>query len=99
MKKYEYFKHGYGTKVTAHPDSGCVFENYQLPFYEQAMKQALELHEKLKGITVIGWDIALTSNGPMFIEGNDNVEMGPLQLSEDRGLKKEYLEIKQKCLG
>lgn len=99
LKKYGYFKHGYGTKVTAHPDSGFVFENYQLPFYEQAMKQALELHEKLKGIPVIGWDIALTSNGPMFIEGNDNVEMGPLQLSEDRGLKKEYLEIKQKCLG
>lgn len=99
LKKYGYFKHGYGTKVIAHPDSGFVFENYQLPYYEQAMKQALELHEKLKGIPVIGWDIALTSNGPMFIEGNDNVEMGPLQLSEDRGLKKEYLEIKHKCLG
>lgn len=99
LRKYGYFKHGYGTKVTAHPDSGFKFENYQLPCYEQAKKQALELHEKLKGIPVIGWDIALTKSGPMFIEGNDNVEMGPLQLSEDRGLKKEYLEIKKKCLG
>ena len=99
LGKYGFFKHGYGEKTDRHPDSGFVFENYQLPDYNQALQQAISLHEKLKGIPIIGWDIALTKDGPVFIEGNDNIEIGPLQISIDRGLKKEYSEIRKKCLG
>lgn len=99
LGKYGFFKHGVGTKTEKHPNTGFVFDNFQLPQYEECLQKALELHEHFRGIPIIGWDIALTKDGPMFIEGNDNVEMGPLQLSADRGLLKEYNEIKKKCLG
>lgn len=99
LGKYGYFKHGYGGKSERHPDTGFVFENFQLPIYEEALQQAISLHEKLKGIPIIGWDIALTMDGPVFIEGNDNIEIGPLQLSVGKGLKKYYAEAKKKCLG
>ena len=99
LGKYGFFKHGNGGKTDRHPETGFVFENYQLPNYNQALQQAISLHYKLKGIPIIGWDIALTKDGPVFIEGNDNIEIGPLQISVDKGLKKEYAEVRRKCLG
>jgi glutathione synthase/RimK-type ligase-like ATP-grasp enzyme len=47
---------------------------------------AEKLHEKLSSIRVIGWDIAITSDGPVFIEGNDNAEISGLQ-TVNGGLK------------
>lgn len=89
LQKMGIFKHGYGTKTEVHPDTGFRFEGFQLPMYEDAVKQALELHERLNGIPIIGWDIAFTTDGPMFIEGNDNIEIGPIQSISERGHKKE----------
>lgn len=70
--KYGFYNHKYGTKTTYHPDTNIVFEGYQLPFYEDAIKLCKTFHAKLKEIHLIGWDVALTVNGPIFIEGNDD---------------------------
>ncbi len=95
LNKFGFYKHGNGGRTTRHPDSGFVFESFQLPCYEQALNQALSLHNQLHGIPVIGWDIALTPSGPCFIEGNDNVEIGPMQIAADKGLKEDYYRIKE----
>ena len=53
---------------------------------------AEKLHEKLSSIRVIGWDIAITSDGPVFIEGNDNPEISGLQ-TVNGGLKQTILGL------
>lgn len=89
LKKYGFYKHGYGTKVEQHPNSSVLFEGYEIPFYQEAISQACRLHDRLKDMPIIGWDIAITPEGPMFIEGNDNMEISLNQVANG-GLKKEF---------
>lgn len=75
LNEYGLYKHGCGTKTDCHPNSGVKFEDVTLPYIQEAIEQAKKLHCEQKGIKVIGWDIAFTKDGPMFIEGNDNPEI------------------------
>lgn len=92
-KLFEYGlqKPPYGTKTKTHPDTGVVFADFTIPFFKEAKEQAVFLHSKLDGIYSIGWDIAITEDGPLFIEGNDNWELQAIQRTHG-GLKKELLE-------
>ena len=75
-----------------HPDSQIRFADVRIPFVQEAVDLAEKLHEKLSSIRVIGWDIAITSDGPVFIEGNDNPEISGLQ-TVNGGLKKDIVQI------
>jgi hypothetical protein len=61
---------GYGSYVQ-HPDSGVVFEGTQIPMWKEAVELALRGHAALRDIHSIGWDIAITPQGPIIIEAND----------------------------
>jgi hypothetical protein len=80
-----------GGKATRHPQTGVTFEGREVPFFKEAVNMAREFHSFLYGTHSIGWDIAITSEGPMFIEGNDNWEMTACQ-SLEGGLKKRFLD-------
>lgn len=91
MSKYAFYKYGKGTKTTQHPNTNFVFEDVKVPFFEQALELALRLHERLKPLMIIGWDIAITPQGPLFIEGNDNAELSFMQ-EANGGLRKDFLQ-------
>ena len=91
IARYEFPYNGKLTE-TVHPDSNQIFEGYQIPHYEEAVNSAIKLHKLFYGIGSIGWDIALTENGPCFIEGNDNHEISLLQVVMG-GLQKEWDDI------
>jgi hypothetical protein len=60
-----------GAKIKKHPDSGFIFEGFKVPYFKEACE------EVLKGIKVIpdrfiGWDVAITPNGPIIVEANSN---------------------------
>lgn len=71
LHKYAYYKPGFGTKVDRHPDSGIIFEGYQLPFYKEAIEMCCKFHAKLHGIHHIGWDVMFSDNGVHLFEAND----------------------------
>lgn len=79
LMKYGFYKPGKGTKTEKHPNSGIVFEGKSVPMYEELVNQVKIFHSKLNGIHSIGWDVAIASDGPLFIEGNDDYELGFLQ--------------------
>ncbi len=79
LSEYGICKKGGAKRTPCHPDSQIRFTTVQIPFVQEAVTLAEKLHEKLSSIRVIGWDIAITSNGPVFIEGNDNPEVSGLQ--------------------
>ena len=62
-------------KIKTHPDTGVTFEDYQVPFYKEAINMTLELHQYFTHFSIIGWDIAITPNGPSIIEGNYNTNL------------------------
>ena len=69
----------YGKMVFQHPDTGVVFEGFEIPFFKEAVEMAKELHSKLYRIHSVGWDIAITQEGPIFIEGNSRWEVSGTQ--------------------
>jgi len=53
-----------------HPVTGAQILGLRLPFWRQALDLALLAHQKLPAAYVIGWDVAITENGPVIVEGN-----------------------------
>ena len=78
----------YGTSTKEHPDTHIVFKDFEVPFYKEAEKMAVELHKRLYRCHSVGWDIAITEDGPMFIEGNGLWEISLVQATHG-GLKKQ----------
>ena len=65
--------HGFtktGSKLNAHPGSGLVFENYELPKIQEGFDHCVAAHNALGKPSNIGWDIAMREWGPCIIEGN-----------------------------
>jgi len=85
------FRPGYGTRTDRHPNTGIIFEGFRIPFYREAVAAALEVHNLFYGLHSIGWDIAITENGPTFLEANDQWAIDVLQCVHG-GLKQRYLE-------
>jgi hypothetical protein len=74
LKRYGYssFKNA-GVKImTQHPVTKTVFENYSIPFLQQAEDLVLKAARLVPTLRLIGWDIAIGESGPVLIEGNSN---------------------------
>lgn len=92
LKEWAYYKPGYGKKVQEHPDSGVVFKDFEIPFFEETIALVKKFHHMLKNVHSIGWDITITPDGPCIIEGNDNWEISALQVT-GHGMIKEFEEL------
>ena len=56
--------------IDVHPTSGVRIEGFRVPDWTDAKQLALRAHRTLRNIALVGWDIALTTDGPVIIEGN-----------------------------
>jgi hypothetical protein len=90
LRKEGFFMPGFGGRVEKHPDTGITFKDFQIPFFSESIKLTLDLHRYLYGIHSIGWDIAVTENGPVFIEGNDN---WGAPMSTENNFKSRFLKM------
>ncbi len=57
-------------RFDAHPDTGAPITGRKLPGWEQALTLARRAHALLDDFVFIGWDVALTAEGPVLLEGN-----------------------------
>lgn len=90
LSKYGFFKPTIKVgKCAQHPDTLVHFEGYKIPYFEEAIALCKKFHSYFTDIHSIGWDIAITENGPCFIEGNDNWDTVLPQVCS-RGLKPEF---------
>jgi len=70
-----------------HPITGINITGFKIPYWNEALEMAREaalLHPENKSI---GWDIAITGDGPELIEGNHNWCKLLWQLPVNKGLK------------
>lgn len=73
--------------VKEHPDSKIVFKDYEIPFLKEALELCLKAHRLFYFNFVIGWDVAITDEGPMIVEANEKPGMNAVQCL-DGGLRK-----------
>ncbi len=76
----KYYKQ-FGTITTVHPISGIVFAGYVVPMYDEVIALAKKAHSAIPQIKSIGWDIAISPNGPVLIEGNPDWAIQHIQMS------------------
>jgi hypothetical protein len=64
---------------STHPDTGAPIEGRTLPLWDDVKTLAANAHRHFTDRTVIGWDIAILSDGPILVEGNGNPDLDILQ--------------------
>lgn len=55
-----------------HPDTKATIKGEALPHYDKIIRLALDAQRVFNRFYFVGWDIALTEDGPILIEANTN---------------------------
>lgn len=76
-----------------HPDTGIVFENYQLPKWDMAMDLIKKASETM-GRGFVGWDITCTDEGKwIVIEVNGTPQFFGKQSTQERGALPDFISM------
>ena len=87
--------HGFNEKnqmFVAHPETGIVFKGIQIPRWDEAVDFVKKLANVIDGNNYVGWDIALTDEGWVLVEGNPRGQFVE-QYATKKGVKEELEEL------
>lgn len=70
-----------------HPVTGVPIVGFQIPFWQETVKMIKQAAKATPNNRSVGWDIAITDNGPELIEGNHDWCKLVWQLPVRKGLK------------
>ena len=62
-----------------HPLTGIKFNTVKVPYVKEAFDLALKAALEVPEIRYVGWDIAITKDGPVIMEGNEYPSYGVVQ--------------------
>lgn len=60
-----------GEIYEVHPQSGTDIVGFKVPFIKEAFKMVVKASAVTPGMKYIGWDVAVTEDGPVIVEGNN----------------------------
>ncbi len=72
-------------EVEVHPDTDQPLVGLTIPKWEAVVKTALNIAALFQSSRIIGFDIALSDTGPVFIEANTNPDHGLYQIASGKG--------------
>jgi hypothetical protein len=56
-----------------HFDSGVAIGGVSVPYWEQAKDLCIKVATSIPGMVHVGWDVAITADGPVIVEGNARI--------------------------
>ena len=59
-----------GNVFDTHPMTGTKIIGFTIPYWEEAKQMCLDAMHKVPQVRFVAWDVAITADGPRFIEGN-----------------------------
>ena len=59
-----------GNVFDRHPMTGTPIIGFTIPYFEEAKAMFLAAMRKVPQVRFVAWDVAITADGPRFIEGN-----------------------------
>ena len=80
----------YGNPFVVHPVTNEKVMGFKIPYWKEVIKLVQKASVIVDGIGYVGWDIAITDNGPILIEGNTSPGSLVLQTPyaiQHRGMK------------
>lgn len=89
---------GEGTVFVDHPVTGVRIEGYQVPLFDEVLAFADDLARRVPEMPYIGWDIAITPERPVVIEGNHNTGVFQSRPAVS-GTREGLLPVYRKAMG
>jgi hypothetical protein len=62
-----------------HPDTNAPVAGRALPMWSETKALAIRAHRVFADRVLVGWDIAMTDDGPVIVEGNSSPDLDILQ--------------------
>ena len=78
-------------RFVKHPDTHTIIPGFTIPFWEDCIRLVESASSLIRDVSLIGWDLAITAEGPIIIEANDHPGLEVVQTREIGGLKKTIL--------
>ena len=63
------------------------FDGFKIPYWEEIKQMVLEAALVNDKINIVGWDVAITPNGPVIVEGNRGPGFDLVQVLLKKGTK------------
>lgn len=54
-----------------HPLTGVAIKGFQVPLWDEVLDMVKKAGQVVPQVGIVGWDVCVTDNGPLLIEGND----------------------------
>lgn len=54
-----------------HPTTNTDIVGFKIPFWNEVLEYTLALSKVIKEVGMVGWDIAISTDGPTIVEGNN----------------------------
>lgn len=86
--------------IEFHPETKILFQDIYLPLWSDVLELTRKAHKAFSGLSFAGWDIAITSDGCVLVEGNSFPAVESMQqahgpLLEDKHFIQLYIEISE----
>ena len=81
---------------TKHPISDSKIVGFKVPMFNEAVKLVKECAKVIPEVAYVGWDVAISENGPVIVEGNcfpGVYQVKPSLVDKKEGLIPKYNEI------
>lgn len=75
-----------GDKFTKHPITNQIIKGFPIPCWEEVIEIGKRAALEVPDVRCVGWDIAISENGPLLIEGNDRFSRFLWQHPKEQGL-------------
>jgi hypothetical protein len=72
-----------GTWTDTHPDTNVRFAGRRLPFWREVSEVCMQAARLTPGLRSVGWDVVITEQGPVIIEGNPDWDLQMVQVHGD----------------
>lgn len=72
-------------KFTIHPITKTIIPGFQVPFWSEVKELLLEAATIVPSVRYVGWDVAITPDGPILIEGNHDANHYAMQVADQVG--------------
>lgn len=83
-----------GNTYNVHPDTKEAIIGFKVPRWEEALAMVKELITVIPSVRWVGWDLALTDDGWVLIEGNERAQF-VFQIPNKKGCRKEIDEFEK----
>jgi hypothetical protein len=76
-----------------HPTTGIRLVGVQVPRWSDVLSLVLRAQACFAGLRTIGWDVGITQEGPLLVEGNAQYDFDLLQVAFDRGFALDFERV------